>query len=154
MPVHSGRAPAASGAPAFWPWSQVLDSVASTLDEEQLRLASAGPARPVAQLSSVIAERTGLPVPATGDNLQSLRFVLYEAASVFIGRVADGGPTVILLDDMHWADLPSLELLSYLTPSLATRPLLRGYCLPRPPRRPHGRPGRHAGHRRARGRRA
>ena len=124
LPVHSGRAPAASGAPAFWPWSQILDSVASTLGEEQLRLACTGPAKPVAQLSSVIAERTGLSAPATGDNLQSLRFTLYEAASVFLQRVADSGPTVVILDDMHWADLPSLELLSYLTPSLATRPLL------------------------------
>ncbi|WP_392545292.1 BTAD domain-containing putative transcriptional regulator [Oryzobacter telluris] len=124
IPVHSGRAPAASGAPAFWPWSQVLDGMAAALDEEQLRLTCTGPAKPAAQLSSVIAERTGLSVPATGDNLQSLRFTLYEAASVFIGRMADHGPTLILLDDMHWADLPSLELLSYLTPSLATRPLL------------------------------
>ena len=52
-----------------------------------------------------------------------MRFPLYEAVSTYLNRAADG-PLVVLLDDIHWADLPSLELLSYLTPSLATRPLL------------------------------
>ena len=122
--VHTGRAPAASGAPAFWPWSQVLDSIAAGLDDESLRRACAGSARPVAQLSAAVAERTGHPLPMTGDNPQTLRFLLYEAVSTFIAQACAEEPVVITIDDLQWADLPSLELLSYLTPGLGVRPVL------------------------------
>jgi DNA-binding SARP family transcriptional activator len=122
--VHAGRAPAAAGAPAFWPWSQVVESIAATLDDEALVPATAGAARPVAQLSASVAERTGKPMPITGDNLQNLRFHLYEAVSAFIRQAGGTRPMVITLDDMHWADLPSLELLSYLTPTLEGRAVL------------------------------
>ena len=89
VPVHAGRAPAASGAPAFWPWSQVVESLAAGLDEDELRRATAGSARPVAQLSPAVAERSGQLVPMTGDNPQTLRFLLYEAVSSFIRRATD-----------------------------------------------------------------
>ncbi|HEY0643980.1 MAG TPA: BTAD domain-containing putative transcriptional regulator, partial [Nocardioides sp.] len=123
VPVHSGRSPAASGAPPFWPWSQIVDSVAAHLGDPELESLVATRARPVAQLSAAIAGRVGLDVPSHDDNLHAVRFLLYEAVSTYLGRAADG-PLVVLLDDIHWADLPSLELLSYLTPYLATRPLL------------------------------
>ena len=122
--VHSGRPPAATGAPPFWPWVQVLDSVAAALDDEQLAAACTGAARPISQLSTTIAERMGHPPVMIGDSAQALRFVLYEAVSTFLLQASPQAPTLILLDDMHWADLPSLEILSYLTPSLATRPLV------------------------------
>jgi DNA-binding SARP family transcriptional activator/tetratricopeptide (TPR) repeat protein len=122
--VHTGRSPAAAGAPPFWPWTQVLESAAASLDDEDLVRATEGAAAPVAQLSPSIAQRTGRMVPITGDSAQGLRFVLYEAVSTFLGRAGHGVPTVITLDDIQWADLPSLELLSYLTPTLETRQLM------------------------------
>jgi hypothetical protein len=124
LAVHGGRSPAATGAPPFWPWSQVVESIAAGLDDDTLGRVVAGPARPVAQLSPTVTERTGGTVPMTGDNAQSLRFLLYEAVSAFIRRAAGDRPVVITLDDLQWADLPSLELVSYLTPSLSGRPLL------------------------------
>lgn len=123
VPVHAGRSPASAGAPPFWPWSQVVDSVAAPLDDETLGTLVATQARPVAQLSPAIAGRTGQAAPVPTEGLPALRFLLYEAVSTYLGRAAES-PLVVLLDDIHWADVPSLELLSYLTPSLATRPLL------------------------------
>ena len=123
VPVHAGRAPASAGAPPFWPWSQVVGSVAEPLDDETLRRLVATQAQPVTQLSRAIADRTGQAGTSPAEVLPALRFLLYEAVSTYLGRAADG-PLVVLLDDIHWADVPSLELLSYLTPSLATRPLL------------------------------
>jgi hypothetical protein len=102
----------------------VLDSIAAGMDDDALRRACAGAARPVGQLSPTIAERIGQAVPVTGENPQTLRFLLYEAVSAFVRQATGDRPTVVTLDDIHWADLPSLELLSYLTPSLAGRPLL------------------------------
>jgi len=105
-------------------WSQVIDSLAADLDDEELESAVRGAARPVAHLSDVVTQRIGQPLPLTGDDAQALRFRLYEAVAVFIDRATRGEPTVITLDDIQWADVPSLELLSYLTSSLVARPML------------------------------
>ena len=70
----------------------MVDSIAAGLDDEALRRACAGSARPVAQLSAAVAERTGQPAPMTGDNPQSLRFLLYEAVSAFIRQAGRRRP--------------------------------------------------------------
>ena len=85
----TGRSPAATGAPAFWPWSQVVDSMASGLDDDALRRACAGAARPVGPAVGAVAERAGQPAPMVGDDPQALRFLLYEAVSAFIRQAAD-----------------------------------------------------------------
>ena len=61
--VHTGRSPAAGGAPAFWPWTQVLESIAASLGDEALLAASAGVAAPVAQLSHLDRGANGAPRP-------------------------------------------------------------------------------------------
>lgn len=123
LPAHVGRSPAAAGAPAFWPWTQVLGSVAAGLDDAELARATQGGARLVSHLSAQVAERLGQTPPATGDNAAGLRSLLYQAVSDFLRAVATT-PRVVLLDDLHWADLPSLELLSTLIPVLVEMPVL------------------------------
>jgi hypothetical protein len=102
----------------------VVDSISASLDDAALARACTGAAAFVAQISSTIAERTGFVAPVIGDHAHSLRFRLYEAISCFLRTATSGQPTVVTLDDLHAADLPSLELLSYLTPALARHPLL------------------------------
>jgi hypothetical protein len=117
LPVHWGRAPSARGAPAFWPWIQVLRSLADGLEDDRLARAAAGPAEPVTQLLPELAQRLGRHDRVSAVDPQLARFLLYEAVAAFLNQALDG-PAVILLDDLHWADVPSLELLSYLTPRL------------------------------------
>lgn len=119
----SGRSPAAAGSPPFWPWKQILEALAEPLSDEELRDAAVGSIALVGQLSERIAERLARSTVPSGDNPDTLRFLLYEAVSGFLER-AVGSPLVIKLDDIQWADTQSLELLSYLTPSLGNRPLL------------------------------
>ncbi|GAA1979639.1 BTAD domain-containing putative transcriptional regulator [Microbacterium pumilum] len=124
LAVHMSRVPSAAGAPPFWPWSQIIDSIAATLGDEELTAASAGPARHAATLSASVAMRTGgAPPPAAADP-QSMRFAIYEAVREFLHRVSRVQPMVISIDDVHWADLPSLELISYLAPTLAPQRIL------------------------------
>src|SRR4029078_409015 len=113
-----------------WPCLRLVESRAAGLDDDTLRRACAGPARPVTQLSASIAERTGQAAPVTGDNPQTMPFLLYEAVSTFLRHAPEDRPVVITLDDLQWADLPSLELLSYLTPGLPPPPLLLGRGCP------------------------
>lgn len=122
--IHRGRSPAAQGAPAFWPWAQVVDSLAATLDEGALTTATSGVARYVSQLSTTVARRTGSTVPVVGDDPQTRRFLLYEAVASFMRQATEDAPAVLTFDDLHWADPATLELLAHVTPALADRPML------------------------------
>jgi DNA-binding SARP family transcriptional activator/DNA polymerase III delta prime subunit len=123
--VHTGRTPAAvMGAPPFWAWTQILESLAATLGDDELREATTGVARAVTRLAPMMADRLGQAAPVVGENAQALRFLLYESVSTFVRQATGNRPTVFILDDIHWADAPSLELLSYITGTLSSRPLL------------------------------
>src|SRR5262249_31422918 len=41
-----------------------------------------------------------------------------------LGHVADGQPTVLILEDLHWADEMSIRLLAFISRRLQARPLL------------------------------
>src|SRR6185295_615053 len=47
------------------------------------------------------------------------RYYLFQAAAEFLVRAAAETPEFVTLDDLHWADLPSLRLLKFLTPYIA-----------------------------------
>jgi predicted ATPase len=47
-----------------------------------------------------------------------------RALRSFFSKTAAAGPTIILLEDVHWADNSSLEMLSYLVKGLAQRPVM------------------------------
>jgi predicted ATPase len=71
--------PPGGGAPAYWPWSQVV----------------------------------GIPgggASATPDD-GTARFELHESVISALGAIAHDVGALVVLDDLHWADQPSLELL-------------------------------------------
>jgi DNA-binding SARP family transcriptional activator len=122
-----GRCHETSGAPAFWPWVQVLREVAGWCSDEELQRLVAGTAAPVTQLVNDIAERLGKQQALLGEELESARFQLYDAIETFLRRASEPRPLVVLLDDLHWADTPTLQALAFLTPLLGpTRLLVAG----------------------------
>jgi predicted ATPase len=52
------------------------------------------------------------------------RTVLYESVVRLLERAADRTPVVLFIDDLHWADPASVELLHYLVRRLTTQPVL------------------------------
>jgi DNA-binding SARP family transcriptional activator len=121
--VHWGRCPETDGAPAFWPWTRLLRSVVAEVDDHRLAAVAADvPA--VAHLAPDLTRRTGVTPPLTGDDLHAARFELYDATTTLLRRLAADGGLVLLLDDLHWADAPSLELLGFLTGHLRDSPVL------------------------------
>lgn len=122
--AHIGRYPSAAGVPPFWPWSRVMRSTAAALTDDELELATSGAAAPVTQLVPEIAARLGHRHEISSDNALGMRFVLYDAMTAFLTRAAAIRPLVVVVDDLHWADVPSMEMLSYLAPHLAGSPLL------------------------------
>ena len=94
------------GAPPYWPWSQVLQA-------SGLPMADLGEAGWLLQPASGPAEPIG--AVAAGD----AQFRLFEAVARCLGRLAAGRPVLVVLDDLHWADEPSLRLLGFLARALA-----------------------------------
>ena len=93
------------GAPGFWPWIQVMRVLASDGD-------SAG-ADVLAELTGVAEERAGI---LGGE--AAVRFRTYDRAATYLRGRAAQRPMVIVVDDLHWADVSSLRLLVFLARQL------------------------------------
>src|SRR3954452_13503671 len=113
------------GAPSYWPWLQVLRALAAERTDDRLAADLGAGARWVAQIAPEIRERLGLPDggEAAAESDQA-RFALFDAVAIFLRRVAADAPVVVLLDDLHTADLPSLLLLAFLARAVADAPVL------------------------------
>ena len=75
------------------------------------------------KLEALIGERVGelarvlpsaAPAGAGAGGLQDERFQAYRAVRALLQRLAMGQPVVLMLDDVHWADDASLELIAHL----------------------------------------
>jgi DNA-binding SARP family transcriptional activator/tetratricopeptide (TPR) repeat protein len=121
--VLVGRCWEAGGAPAYWPWIQALRIQIADTEPEALRAQLGAGAADLAQLIPEVRERLPqLPEPAlTGEGA---RFRLFQAASSFLRSAAQVRPLVVVLDDLHAADEPSLLLLRYLARELNDSRLL------------------------------
>ncbi len=98
------------GAPPYWPWSQVLQAGG-------LPMADLGEAGWLLQPASAPAE------PMSAAAASDARFRLFEAVARCLRRLAAGQPVLVILDDLHWADEPSLRLLGFLARALAAEPV-------------------------------
>lgn len=111
MSVVWGRCLAGDGTPSMWPWVQVvsalLDALPDPANSDQL----------VANLGPLVESRIDLPRgPAIPDD--GTQFRLFEQVVAVIGHAAAQRPTLVVLDDLHWADVASLRLFSHLAERL------------------------------------
>jgi DNA-binding SARP family transcriptional activator/tetratricopeptide (TPR) repeat protein len=121
--AYVGRCWEAGGAPAYWPWVQSLRGYVRGSEPEALRAQLGGGAADLAPLLPEL--RTLLPdLPEPAPESEGARFRLFEATSAFLRRAAQGRPLVLVLDDLHAADEPSLLLLRFVARELADSRLL------------------------------
>ena len=116
--VLTGSCYEGEGAPAFWPWLQIVRSYAQEREPATL-LSIMGPgAADIAQVVSEIKEQLpDLPPPPTLEPEQA-RFRLFDSVTTFLKNASKLQPLVVILDDLHWADKPSLLLLQFLAREL------------------------------------
>jgi hypothetical protein len=123
-----GRCWEAGGAPAYWPWLQSLRALVRGLRPPALRsyLGHGGPelARVLPELLTVLPDLAA----ATAVDPDTARFRLFDAAASFLKNSAAHRPIVLLLDDLHAADTPSLLLLRFVADELADAHLLVLAC--------------------------
>jgi DNA-binding CsgD family transcriptional regulator len=116
-----GRAPEAAGAPAYWPWRQVLRAAGDRVDLHDL---AAGD-RLTAQLARLAPDLFPDEADeAAGPGTAEDRFRLFDAVDRLLRVLSGDRPVLVVLDDVHWADEPSLLLLQHLADSLTDQRLL------------------------------
>ena len=117
--VLFGRCWEAGGAPPYWPWVQVCRAYLQDKDDGAIQsLVGANAPHLVQMLPELEEAFKDLAVP-TGLDPESARFRLFEAATLFLGTAARRAPLVLILEDLHAADEPSLLLLQFLTREIA-----------------------------------
>jgi class 3 adenylate cyclase/tetratricopeptide (TPR) repeat protein len=123
--VAWGRCFESAGAPAYWPWIQVLRAYAVTRSPDALKFELGRGAAELAQLVPEVAELLpGLQRPPTLDP-ETARFQLFDAVTSCLRRASRTAGLIVVLDDLHWADRASLLLLEFVTRELgASRMLL------------------------------
>ena len=110
---------------AYLPFVEVLENfVGRTPDRELLRMAlgNEGPelTRLLPKLKSILPD---LPPPLDLPPAQARRH-LFNCFFDFTARIASQQPTLMILDDLHWADDSTLSLLDHLTQRLSDLPLM------------------------------
>ncbi len=120
----TGRAVEGEGAPAFWPWVQVLRSYVETRSREELRAELGAGAPYFAQLVPAVGEALADVGPPQATEGEDSRFRFFDAFMAFLKRAAAAHPLFILLDDLHWADKPSLLLLQFVAREIADSRIL------------------------------
>jgi len=116
---HRGRCLAYGDGVAYWALAEMLRMRARISDEEPPDIA-------LAKLSSMLAEH----VPDAGerawleprlahlvglaDRSSADRPDLFSAWRLFFERLADQGPTVLIFEDLQWADMSLLDFIEYL----------------------------------------
>jgi DNA-binding SARP family transcriptional activator len=122
--VLVGRCWEAGGAPAYWPWVQSLRTYLRDTDAEDLRSQLGRGAADVAQLLPELRDVLADLPPAPALESEGARFRLFDSVSAFLQRAAAGRPLVLVLDDLHAADEPSLLLLRFVARQLGESRLL------------------------------
>jgi DNA-binding SARP family transcriptional activator len=118
MGVAWGRCHEGDGAPAFWPWAQVVRQLAAELGPGQLAAVLGPSAAWLGQLLPELAETAPPAGPRPVADLGAARFQLNQAVTGLLRRLAGDRPLLVVVDDLHWADVPSLSLLEFLATEL------------------------------------
>jgi DNA-binding SARP family transcriptional activator/tetratricopeptide (TPR) repeat protein len=122
--VLVGRCWEAGGAPAYWPWTQALRPYVRDGDAAALRAQLGAGAPELAQIVPELRQRfPDLPPPSALEP-EGARFRLFDAAAEFLRNACEQRPIVLVLDDLHAADAPSLLLLRFLARELGSTRLL------------------------------
>lgn len=83
-----------AGAPPFWPWTELLGAITE-------------------QPTDLTEVDDG-----TRPDLELARFRRFDAVARDLSAAGRERPWLLVIDDLHWADVPSLRLLSFVAPTL------------------------------------
>jgi tetratricopeptide (TPR) repeat protein len=109
--VVYGRCDEDLGIP-YQPWIEALRALVAHAPQEVLAGHVADAGAHLARLVPELATRVEVSVPAGGD-ADAERFVLFGCVADLLERVTRDEPVLLVLDDLHWADRQSVQLLRH-----------------------------------------
>ena len=94
--------------PPYWPWKELLRGLLGVLPS---RTSARGRSISSA-LSPIVGEARGPEAPADAPaSPETARVRILESVTQLLRLVADQGPVLLVIDNLHCADIPSLQLL-------------------------------------------
>ncbi len=122
---HWGHCYDGSGAPPYWPWMQLLRSWLESCSDDVLHTYPPERLGRISELVSEIHRRfPDLPLPESSAGDDVARFKLFDAITGIWTKEAQSEPLLLVIDDLHWADIPSLKLLEFFSREVSSRPLV------------------------------
>lgn len=110
----TGRSFDAEGAPAFWPWVQILRECLQDVDDSQLAAELGREGEMAVHLVPELAGRLGRELRPLPSESEEARFRLFDAVTRYLQRRSRSRPLLLFLDDLHQADRSSALLLRFL----------------------------------------
>jgi class 3 adenylate cyclase len=121
--VLLGRCQEDAGA-SYVPIAEALGHLVTHVPEQVLRDHIAVHGGTLAPMVPALARRMGELAPPTTSDLEVERYVLYGAVTGLLVAASNDRPTVLVLDDLHWSDSPTLHLLRYVIANAESAALL------------------------------
>ncbi len=118
-----GRGWEDAGAPPYWPWVQALRGYLRSTAEDDVRRHLGSGARDVAQMLPEVRDLLPELRPPPDAGSESARFQLFDSTVTFLRNAAHAHPLLVILDDLHAADTPSILLLRFLASQLGDMPV-------------------------------
>ncbi|HUR49981.1 MAG TPA: AAA family ATPase [Acidimicrobiales bacterium] len=106
----------------YQPFVEVIEQLVQTMDPADLEaIATEVDLVPLAKLTPSLASFAS---SSSTSAPETERYVMFDAVAKLLGTVARSTPLVVVLDDLHWADRPTLLLLRHILRAGANDPLL------------------------------
>ncbi len=122
--VLFARNRAEAGVPPFWLWVQILRQLLEWEDTRPLLREVAARSAELAELLPELADvNAAARMPRASDSERS-RFLVFDAVSRALARASRSRPLLLVLEDLHSADPPSLRLLEHFAFEIASESIL------------------------------
>ena len=120
-----GRCYEEQGVPSYWPWVQAIRTYVRDSDADTLRSEMGAGAADIAEIVSDVKTRLpDLEPPTQLESPEQARFRLFDSITSFLKTASQRQPIMLVLDDLHWSDQPSLMLLQFIARELTGSRLL------------------------------
>jgi class 3 adenylate cyclase/Cdc6-like AAA superfamily ATPase len=119
-----GRTHESAGAPPYWPWLQAGNQYAAAhVDDLTTLIGPQITPEAISELTRIfpwLLQGPNAPAPPESvDDPEVAQFRLFDAYAQYLRAIAVQAPLIIALDDLHWADKPTLQMLQHIARELS-----------------------------------